>query len=406
MAAVPSLIFCIILYDIIHLNPANSHTVKTLLSQYYYSFTCRVFGSLGMRKFKRQSKNCGKLQENLLHYIIEKNKDTEYSKAAGLSKTPIYTMKDFVKHHPVSDYENFRPHIDSIIAGKANILSPDKPELFATTSGTTGKCKRYPIIKENKKRIISGALAMLYTHRSIYKSLKRMWQFRLMSKPTFSEDGLPITGLSNIMAVPYPHNIVPGAITKIFTEYPAFYVQAIFALTEPELFFIDGFSSNLLYSFFKFLEANYTKICHDIATGTINESVDLTQEIRTELTELMVPNKKRAAFIKQQIELGSTGLAKRIWPELEYVHLGVSAGMKLCVDILKNSHLQGTKVFQMAHVASEAFMGYQLEDDVESEVLTMLPDAVAFMEFIPLEHCQEEQPKTYPMHEVNQPYFT
>ena len=315
-------------------------------------------------------------------------------------------MKDFVKYHPVTVYEDFKPYVDSMVQGKSNILTTSKPEFFATTSGTTGKCKRYPFTKENKKRIVSGALAMLYTHKNIYKSLKRMWQFRLMSKPTYTEDGLPMTGLSNIMAVPYQHNVVPRTITKIFTEYPAFYIQAIFALTEPELFFIDGFSSNLMNSFFKFLEANYTKICHDIATGTINETVELTEEVRNELNELMVPNKKRAAFIKQQIELGSTGLAKRIWPELEYIHLAVSAGMKMCADILKNSYLQGTKVFQMAHGASEAFMGYQLEENVESEVLTMLPDATAYMEFIPVENCQEEQPKTYPMHQVTKLYFT
>ena len=356
---------------------------------------------MGMAKFKSQSKECEKLQENLLHYIIEKNKDTEYSKQMGLSKSTIFTVKDFPKKHPVTDYETFRPYVDSIVQGKPNILTADKPEFLATTSGTTGKAKRYPIVNENKKRIVRSALAMLYTHRNIYKSLKRLWQFRLMSKPTYTTDGLPITGVSNIMAVPYRHNIVPNAITRIFTEYPAFYIQAIFTLTEPELFYIDGFSSNLMYSFFKFLETNYTKVCHDIATGSLSENVDLPQEVRKELTPLMAPNPKRAAFIKQQIELGSTGLAKRIWPELEYVHLGISAGMKMCAEALKSSYLQGIKMFQMAHGASEAHMGYQVEDDVESEVMTMLPDATAYMEFIPIERCQEEQPKTFPMHKVN-----
>ena len=401
VAAIPSIIVCLVLYDIISLKPANSHTTKTLLSQYSYSIVCRVLGAMGMSKFKRQSKECEKLQENLLHYIIEKNKDTEYSKQMGLSKSTIFTAKDFPKNHPVTDYETFRPYVNSIVQGKDNILTAEKPDFLATTSGTTGKPKRYPILKENKKRIVRSALAMLYTHRNIYKSLKRLWQFRLMSKPTYTADGLPITGVSNIMAVPYRHNIVPDVITKIFTEYPAFYIQAIFALTEPELFYIDGFSSNLMYSFFKFLEANYTKICHDIATGSLNENVDMPQEVRKELIPLMTPNPKRAAFIKQQIELGSTGLAKRIWPELEYVHLGISAGMKMCAEALRSSYLQGIKMFQMAHGASEAHMGYQVEDDVESEVMTMLPDATAYMEFIPIEDCQEKQPKTYPMHKVN-----
>ena len=353
-----------------------------------------------MIKFKKQSKQCEKLQENLLHYIIAKNEETEYSKEVGLSKSTIITAKDFLKNHPVTDYETYRPYVESIVQGKSKILTTETPEFLATTSGTTGKAKRYPIVKENKDRIVRSAIAMLYTHRDIYKSLKRLWQFRLMSRPTYTNNGLPITGVSNIMALPYRHNIIPGAFTKIFTEYPAFYVQAVFALIEPELFYIDGFSSNLMYSFFKFLEANYPKICHDIATGHLSEHVDLTPEVRAELQAEMVPDPKRAAFVKQQIELGSTGLARRIWPELRYVHVGISAGMKMCAEALKNSYLQSTKLFQMAHGSSEAHMGYQLEDDVESEVMTMLPDATAFMEFIPEEDCKLEQPRTYRMHEV------
>ena len=61
-------------------------------------------------------------------------------------------MKDFPKNHPVTDYETFRPYVDSIVQGKANILTAEKPEFLATTSGTTGKAKRYPILKGKQEK--------------------------------------------------------------------------------------------------------------------------------------------------------------------------------------------------------------------------------------------------------------
>ncbi len=392
---------CVILHDMAAQSPADSHSAATLLSQYLrYSVMSRVVGKIyGMRVFERESQQCEKLQEKLLHDILRRNKDTIYARKEGLSQCG--SAQQFTEIHPVTVYDHFKTYIDAVINGHTNVLSRDDPAFIATTSGTTGTCKRFPITAENAKRIRGAAsLAMLYTHRQIYRSLKRIWQFRIMSKPSFTKIGLPMTGLSNIMAKTNTHNIVPSAISKIYNEYPAFYVQAIFALTEPELFFIDGFSSNLMYSFFKFLETNYDQLCHDIATGSISTNVDISNDIRDELNKLLKPNQSRATFIQHQVEIGSTGLAKRIWPDLQFVHIATSASMKMCANMLKKSYLQGTTIFQMAHGASEALVGYQMEDDVESEILTMLPNISAFLEFIPVEKCLENQPRTFPMDKV------
>ncbi len=388
--------------DILRQHPARSHTARSLLTQYMrYSVVSRVLGKLAFIKFQKRSKFCGTLQEDLLRDIIKSNQDSVYSKMFGLNEQTVSSLQQLQSVHPLTTYEDFRPFIDRMVEGENGVLTTKAPEYFATTSGTTGKCKKCPITADNTRRIIRGGLAMMYRHREVYKSLKRVWQFRVMSEPTRTKDGVLMTGMSNVLSRPSPHNIVPDACTRLYTERPSFHVQAVFALAEPELFFIDGFSSNLMCSILKFLEANHTQICEDISRGIICEDLDLPDDVRAELNAALLPNPIRATFIEDQIHKGSAGLAKRIWPELEYVHVGTSAGMKLCADMLRGTYLHGTTVFQTAHGASEAFVGYQTEDNMELEVLTMLPDATTVMEFIPKEHCDEDQPKTFAMDQVS-----
>ncbi len=396
-----SLIFLIICLDIIRHNPARSHTGKSLISQYLFGLVCRMFGPLGMLKFKRQSKISESLQDNLLLSLLSQNKNTLYAQIHGLSDGDILSKDQYVKRQPLTSYQDYETYITKIEDGQKNVLTKEDPVYMASTSGTTGKAKLYPITPSNKKKIKKAAMAMLHTHSEVYSSLKRVWQFRIFSAFRYTDAGLPVGGLALHMAQPHPYNVVPSTITKIHTEFAAFYVQALFVLQEPELAYIDGFSSSLMYSFFKFLEANHLQICDDIATGTLSSKLDINQDIRNELLTHLKPNPSRADFVRQQLELGSLGLAKRLWPELQYAHLSTSAGMKLSADFLRKSYLRDVKLFSVGHGASETFVGYQMEEDLESEVFTMLPDGTSFLEFIPVEHSQQEQPRTLFMNQVD-----
>ncbi len=396
-----SLIFLIICLDIIRHKPARSHTRKSLVSQYLFGLFCRILGPLGMLKFKRQSKSSEALQDKLLLSILSQNRETLYAQHHELSDGNILSKDQYVTNQPLTSYQNFENYVSKIIDGEKNILTKEDPVYLATTSGTTGKAKLYPITPTNKKKIVKAALAMMHRHHKVYSSLKRVWQFRIFSAFRYTDAGLPIGGLALHMAQPYPYNVVPNTITKIHTEFAAFYVQALFVLQEPELAYIDGFSSCLMYSFFKFLEANYLQICDDIATGTLSGKLDIDQDIRNELIANLRPNPSRANFVREQLELGSAGLAKRLWPELEYAHLSTSAGMKLSADFLKKSYLRDVKLFSVGHGASETFVGYQIEEELESEVFTMLPDGTSFLEFIPVEHSYQEQPRTLYMNQVH-----
>lgn len=44
----------------------------------------------------------------------------------------------FRARHPITTYEHYRDLIRQIAAGKENIIIPEKPQILAMTSGTSG----------------------------------------------------------------------------------------------------------------------------------------------------------------------------------------------------------------------------------------------------------------------------
>ena len=51
----------------------------------------------------------------------------------------IKTIDAYRKQVPIRDYEGFRPYIDRMLNGQHPILTREKPQVYASTSGTTGK---------------------------------------------------------------------------------------------------------------------------------------------------------------------------------------------------------------------------------------------------------------------------
>ncbi len=105
---------------------------------------------LAMRRAHHQSTQPKRLQHKTLRRILDAQKDTEFGRHYKF-KT-LKTSQDFRKELPLFDYEDLRPFIErQELTGKA-ILNYENPILYAMTSGTTGKPKYIPILRETMKR--------------------------------------------------------------------------------------------------------------------------------------------------------------------------------------------------------------------------------------------------------------
>lgn len=94
-------------------------------------------------------------QEAILQSLIKGGKGTEFGQDHQLSAVKNYD--DFIRAVPIRDYEQYKPYIDKIKAGKSNVLWKGKPIYLAKTSGTTSGIKYIPITKDSISNHINTA---------------------------------------------------------------------------------------------------------------------------------------------------------------------------------------------------------------------------------------------------------
>ena len=114
------------------------------------NFLLGVAGGIQFHIFKQAAKNPRKKQEKTLRGILEFAKDTVYGKEHNFAK--ILKAKDdeelyrlYRENVQPNNYEDLSPYIERHKQGEAGVLFPDKPALYATTSGTTKEPKWIPI---------------------------------------------------------------------------------------------------------------------------------------------------------------------------------------------------------------------------------------------------------------------
>ncbi len=163
----------------------------------------------------------------------------------------------------------------------------------------------YPIISSYKRFSLWMCLGLLYKFKSLF-GLGRTHDFRLYPSPRKTGGSIPMGSITRHLFKPMPHHAVPSAYSRIYTEQAAFYVNAVFLLREREMACIEGFSSNLLYAFFKFIEHNISQIARDIEDGELKSLFDIDEDVRSELNKFLHPDPERAQHIRLEFSKGKT----------------------------------------------------------------------------------------------------
>lgn len=106
-------------------------------------------------KYNEWNKNPAKIQQEVLHQLMDGVKHTAFGRDHDLSNVQSY--EDFKQRVPIRDYEGLKSYVERIIKGEENVLWKGKPLYFAKTSGTTSGVKYIPITKESIPNHINSA---------------------------------------------------------------------------------------------------------------------------------------------------------------------------------------------------------------------------------------------------------
>ena len=317
------------------------------------AFLAKIFAKRIVNKEQKWIKNPLETQDKILKELVAFAKNTKFGKDHHFDQ--INTYQDFKKLVPVHDYEGLKHYFDEVVAGKSDILWPEKPIYLAKTSGTTSGGKYIPLTKESIPYHINSARNALlyYIHEKQNADFVNGKMIFLQGSPILEEEnGLKVGRLSGISA-----HFVPNYLQK--NRLPSYETNII--------------------------EDWETKVDR-VVEETVNADMTLISGIPPWLI----------MYFERLIKVSGKENVQSIFKNLQ---LMVTGGVNYEPYREKVNQLIGRKIdFIQTYPASEGFIAYQ--DSQKSEDLLLLLNNGIFYEFIPVDEFFDENPTRISIKEV------
>lgn len=319
--------------------------IKGTLVQPYAQMVAR-----GIRKRALQPR---RMQQHTFAQLVHRGRFTRFGQEHDFGN--IRNHREFAQRVPISDYENFRPYVDAIIAGEKDVLWPGKPVYFAKTSGTTSGVKYIPISAESVGHHVNTARNAVFcymaeTRRHTFIDGKMIF---LSGSPELEKTGGILTGrLSGIV-----NHQIPGWMK--LSQVPSYATNCI-----------DDWEEKV----------------EKIVAETLQKDMTLIGGI---------PSWVQMYFEKLQEKTGGKPIGE-IFPSLElYVYGGVN--YEPYRKKFENTIGRPLATIE-TYPASEGFIAFQ--DSQEAEGLLLNLDAGIFYEFVPANEIFQPNPTRLALWEV------
>ncbi|XP_052797875.1 uncharacterized protein LOC128229973 isoform X2 [Mya arenaria] len=394
----------LLLVDIWRLQPGRSHSIRSLLKQYFLQRTLYIVGLLMHKQFNKLSNNVTKHQAELLLEILKTNAQTNVGQHFDIGS--VQSVDEYRSKVPLTryaDYERFA----SEVCDKAseNVFFPGQADYIAKTSGTTsGRSKLFPksvrlMRRTAGKWLLLSQKCFLEIHRNNF--LRKWLAVRVNSKACFSDAGIrtgPISGLGSSYSLnPY---VVPDIVQDVDNEEDVIYINLVFGLKTNDICNLFFSTSQMALLYFQVLERKWTTICSDVEKGEITGTSHVTDEMKQILGQcLNGPDLARAMFLRKEFNKGFTDIVTRIWPNCPGLFCLATGSFQTQADIVRNKYLGEVPLFSPFHAGSEAFYGINLHLH-EPEIAYTAMSPFIFFEFIHESQLNETDPDTLLCHEV------
>jgi hypothetical protein len=297
------------------------------------------------------------VQEEWFHSLISTAQATEWGRKYGYDS--ILTPETFKERVPIQDYNSLKPYIDRLLKGEQNLLWPSEIKWFAKSSGTTSdRSKFIPVSKEALEDChYQGGKDMLsvYCHNRPYNKL--------------------LTGKL----------VVLGGSSQVLDENAKTYFGDLSSIILRNLPFWAEWQRTPELEIA--LNPNFEEKIEKVAHITAKENVTNISGVPT----------WNIVLAKKILEVTGKSNLLEIWPNLEfYSHGGVS--FKPYREQFKSLIPTDQMYYLENYNASEGY--FALQDQSDSEDLLLMLDYGIYYEFLPIEHLQDENPKTLSLHEV------
>ncbi|RYF12323.1 MAG: GH3 auxin-responsive promoter family protein, partial [Flavobacteriales bacterium] len=297
------------------------------------------------------------VQDEWLHTLISSAENTEWGKLYDYRS--ILTVQQFKERVPIQNYDTLKPYIERMLQGEQNILWPSEIKWFAKSSGTTSDRSKFIPVSEE---------ALEECH---FKGGKDMLSIYCNNRPNsqmFTGKGLVLGGSHQInqLCEDIHYGDLSAVLIKNLPVWAEYYRTPDMSIA---------------------LMDNYEEKIDRMAEATIKENVTSISGVPTWTIVLA----------KKVMEITGTKNLLEVWPNLEaYFHGAVNFTpyREQFKELIPSTDMYYLETYN----ASEGFFGIQ--DQSNSEELLLMLDYGIYYEFLPIEHLDDENPKTLSLEQV------
>ncbi|XP_076447047.1 GH3 domain-containing protein-like [Babylonia areolata] len=406
-AFVTTALALLLTWDIRAKRVQSQQTVLQAVRHYVGVRSLQVMGLFFRRKLMSATRHVEDTQAAFLMGVLHENASTKYGGEKGFEKMKTY--EDFRSGQPLTRYEDYADYVQRMMDGEKMVLTRQQPVIFGVSSGTSGNSKIIPMLKKQQTMFFLHVVSVFYgclleAFPQVSSKLKKTLKIFFNPRWRTSKSGIRIGPNSSTPAS--QKNILhmystPAAAFDILSEPDAVYVHLLFALKDRHLGMIEGNFASLIYNAMVTLNRSLQQLLHDIRQGTLNADLNIPADIRVELEKLLQPDPTRAEEIQRAFDGGVTGVCRRIWPELELILTVDSGAFAPYADRLRSTFCRGVPIYSAVYAATEGLTGINLWPGQQPSRYLPHP-ALQFLEFIPVDSCHLDQPRTLLLHQLKE----
>lgn len=341
---------------------------------------CLVGGSQTIR-LNFWSKHPRHAAEKTLRDILNISRDTVYGREHHFDVILSATNADdlfrlYRKYVPVNDsFETLRPYVERHKNGEENVLFPGKPDMYATTSGTTSEPKWIPMTHKYLKDVY-GKMSHIWTWNFV-RHRNRIFGghiFPIVGKEVegYAPDGTLFGSVSGVLVRDIPsvikkHYTAPASVMSIGDYAARNYTLMRLALQHRDVTLWATANPSTILELMRTVDEFADRLITDIEQGTLDADFDIPQPIRTELEAYMSPRPERADELRQIRQQHGKLLPKHYWPWLQYLSTWKCGNTKIYMEKYLDAFDWDRTFYQeLGYIATECRFGFALDDTNES----------------------------------------
>lgn len=376
---------------------------------HFIKLVYNVIGGTEKRKMDKALKDPLHTSAETLRRILTYNQYTVFSRQHDFeeiltAKTDEELITRFREKVQPCDYEDIRVYIDKQLEGYRNVITPGRPFMYATTSGTTAKPKFLPLT---------------YRYRKVSKKISNLWFWLLSRYPqcignkfliivspaieAYTKDGIPVGSISgytqaSASKIMKKRIVNPYYLAEIADYTSRYYTMMRMAIEHKDVSGIITANPSTIVELLKNADEYYDEYVKDIENGTLSDKFEIEDDIRARLAPMLKRNPKRAAELRALKEQYGKPQPKHYWPMMTILNTWRCGNTGLYLEKLADAFPADVKKLEMGYFASECRFGTPMDESEWSVPLSQFH----FIEFVEESEIGKENPKFLLPHELEE----